>query len=33
MEKGTAALVFGSRFDWTSPASVILEYRGQLHQP
>jgi len=30
-EKGTAALVFGSRFDWdiTSRIELILEYRGQ----
>ena len=31
MEKGTAALVFGSRFDWdiTQRIGLILEYRGQ----
>jgi YD repeat-containing protein len=30
-EKGTAALVFGSRFDWdiTQRIGLILEYRGQ----
>ena len=31
MEKGTAALVFGSRFDWdiTQRIELIMEYRGQ----
>ena len=31
MEKGTAALVFGSRFDWdiTQRIGLIMEYRGQ----
>jgi len=31
MKSGTAALVFGSRFDWdiTRRIELILEYRGQ----